>query len=104
MLVIADRRLTDAVVMQQFPRLACVLAGDGISLLKHAQRTQRDVFQVADRSRDEVERAGHALRVTLADTDSDPGGCKVTWRAVISGAPRWVTPGTNSRAAHNSAE
>ena len=47
MLVVADGAGRDAVVAEQFLRLARVFAGDLIHFLQHAQGTQRDVFQIA---------------------------------------------------------
>jgi hypothetical protein len=55
-LVIADQRFRDIQVLQKFARLARVLASDAIALAQDAPRPQRDVFQIADGRRDDVER------------------------------------------------
>ena len=55
-LVIADQARLDAVMAEQLQGLARIFAGDQVDFFEHAQRAQRDVFQVADRRGDEIER------------------------------------------------
>jgi hypothetical protein len=52
-------------VVQQLPGLARVFAGDAVGLTQDAQRTKRDVFQIADRRRDQVETGRERRFVTL---------------------------------------
>jgi hypothetical protein len=61
-LVITDGGLLDPEVIQQLLRLACVLAGDQITLLQHTKRSQRDVLQVAYRTGNEVEARREIVR------------------------------------------
>ena len=58
--VIAHQRLRNAVAVQQLARLPRVLARDLVHFPKNAQGAQRDVLQVADRGRDDVECSAHA--------------------------------------------
>ena len=55
-LVIADQSRLDAVVAEQFQRLARILAGDQVDFFEHTQSPQRDVFEIADRGGDQIER------------------------------------------------
>jgi hypothetical protein len=57
--VVADERLVDVVVSEKLLRVARVLAGDLIDFFEDAQRTQGNVFEVADRRADEIEAAAH---------------------------------------------
>lgn len=54
-LVIALRRRLDLEVVQQLLGVARVLTGNEVSMAEHAQRPQRDVLQIPDRSRYDVE-------------------------------------------------
>ena len=57
--VVADGRLGDTIVVQQLAGLPGVLAGDEVGLLERAHRAIGDVFQVSDGGGDQVEQAGH---------------------------------------------
>jgi hypothetical protein len=59
-LVIADGRFGDAGVIQKLAGLARVLAGDQVGFTQRAKGAKRDVFEVADGGRDDVENA-HVL-------------------------------------------
>jgi len=62
MLVIAQQWLANFEMIQQFLRLARVLAGDGAHLFaQHAQRPQRDVLQISYGSCHEIENACQTL-------------------------------------------
>ena len=52
----ADERLPDLVVREQLRRPSRVFGGDQIHLAQRPQRPERQVFQVADRRRDDEER------------------------------------------------
>jgi hypothetical protein len=54
-LVVADRRLLDFVMVEQLLRLSRVLACDQINLLKHADGAHGDVLKVADGRSNEVQ-------------------------------------------------
>jgi hypothetical protein len=56
-LVQRDRPRADAVAIEQHARVARVLREHERGLAQHAQRAQRHVLEVADRRRDEVQRA-----------------------------------------------
>ena len=43
-------------MIKQLLGLTRVFAGDHIHFLEHAQRPQRDVLQIADRRRDQIQR------------------------------------------------
>jgi len=60
--VIADQRLVDVVVSEQFLRMPCILAGDLIGFFQDAQRAKRDVLEVADRRPDQIEAAAGCCR------------------------------------------
>ena len=51
----------DRKVGEQLPRTARVFRSDEIGFLKDAQGAQRDVLEVADRCRDDIESAGHSI-------------------------------------------
>ena len=55
MCVVADHRRANAEVLQQLLCFAGILARDAIGKFEHTEGTQRDVFQVADGSRDQVQ-------------------------------------------------
>src|SRR4051812_20804950 len=55
MLVERDLGLLDVEVLQQHAGLACVLAGNEVDRAQGFEGAQRDVLQVADWSRDEIE-------------------------------------------------
>ena len=57
-LVIADERFVNVEVIQKLKRVAGVFAGDLVDFLENAKGAKRDVFEVADRSGDEVQPAG----------------------------------------------
>src|SRR5262245_18599927 len=59
MLVVARSWLLDAMVRQQSCGVPCVLACDQVHLAQYTQRSERDVFQVANRCGDHIKRAGH---------------------------------------------
>jgi hypothetical protein len=62
--VITDQRLSDFVVPEKLLRLTRILAGDHHNFVtEYAKSTQRDVFQVPNRCRDDVQRASQALAV-----------------------------------------
>ena len=56
MLVIRDGTLADAVAAEQHAGDARVLCGDDIGAGQDFERAQRDIAEIADRRRDEVER------------------------------------------------
>ena len=60
MLEVARDRRVDAEVGQEDAGAAGVLAGDERDLLQDAERAQRDVLEIAEGSRDDVERAGRS--------------------------------------------
>ena len=53
--VIADQLLVNRVVLQQFLRLPRVFARDQVRFLQHAQRPQRNILEVADRRRHQIQ-------------------------------------------------
>ena len=53
--VIADQLLVNRVVLQQLLRLPRILARDQVRFLQHAQRPQRNILEVADRRRHQIE-------------------------------------------------
>ncbi len=59
-LVICDRPLPDAVAVEQHSRHARVLAGEHVRPRKRLQRAQRDVAEIADRRRHQIERGVRA--------------------------------------------
>ena len=61
-LVVADHRLLDTVVVKQLHAMTRVLAGDEVHFFQHPQRPQRNVFHVPDGGAHQVERpcAGRA--------------------------------------------
>src|SRR6266436_4217761 len=60
--VIADQRLVDVVVSEQFLRVPRILAGDLIGFLEDAQRAKRDVLEIADGRPDQIEAAARGCR------------------------------------------
>jgi hypothetical protein len=46
-------------MIQKNLRVTCVLGGDGIDLFKYTQRSQGNVFEIADGSGNDIEGAGH---------------------------------------------
>ena len=54
-LVVAHSFRFDDVVVQQLLSLACVFAGNDVDFFEDAERAERDVFESADWSADEVE-------------------------------------------------
>ena len=56
-LVIADERLVDVVMLEEFAGVASVLAGDLIRLAQNAQCPERDVLEIADGRGDQVKAA-----------------------------------------------
>ncbi len=68
--VVADAAGSDAVVIQELLRLASIFTGDQVNFFEHAQRTQRDVFQISDRGCDEIKyRAGSESVVVGVGTE-----------------------------------
>jgi hypothetical protein len=62
MFVITDERLFDLVVLQKFLRLTRIFTRDRRNFLaKDTQSAQRNIFQVSDGCRDDVERARQTL-------------------------------------------
>lgn len=62
MLVIADERLLDLVVIEKLSGLARILTGDRRDLLaKNANSAERNIFQISDGCRDDVEGARQTL-------------------------------------------
>jgi len=59
-LVVADGAGVDAVVIEELLRLARVFAGDYVNFFQDAQRSQGDVFEIADWGGDEVKRRARA--------------------------------------------
>jgi hypothetical protein len=57
MLVVANERLANFVVVKQFLCVACVFAGDLVDFLQYAQGAQRDVFEIANGGADKVQAA-----------------------------------------------
>src|SRR5947209_7280985 len=64
--VIADLRRLDAVVVEQFPGLARIFAGDPVHLPEDAYGPIRYVFQVPDRRSNNVEDAAHRASIRYA--------------------------------------
>ena len=64
-LVVADDAGGQFQVAQQFPRLTCVLCSDQRYLGQHTRCARRQVFQVPDRRRYDVERSGHGCPAPL---------------------------------------
>ena len=64
MLEIADGGRADIVSRQQMRGVASILAGDQISFGENACRTRREIFEVADWSRDDIEDARAASKWT----------------------------------------
>src|SRR5258708_10931885 len=56
-LVVADERFVNVVVIQELQRVARIFAGDLIDFLQDAHRPQRDVFEIADWRPDEIKAA-----------------------------------------------
>ena len=54
-LVVAGSRRLNAEVVEQFLGLPRILAGDAVGTFQHPQRSQCDVFQIADRGSDQIE-------------------------------------------------
>src|SRR5439155_1705697 len=65
-LEVAHGPLVDVEMREERARPARVLAGDQIHFAQDAQRAQGDVLEVADRSRDDEERAAQATPTALA--------------------------------------
>jgi hypothetical protein len=62
MFVIADKRLFDLVVLEKLLRLTRIFTGDHCNFFaKDAQSAQRNIFQISDGCRDDVERARQTL-------------------------------------------
>ena len=59
MVVIADQRLIDPIVIEKDARVPRILARDQVALLQNPHRAKRDVFEVADRRGHQVQNAGH---------------------------------------------
>ena len=57
-LEITEERFGDSEMLQQSPGVARVLGSDDVALAQHAQRAQRDVFEVANGRGDEIKRPG----------------------------------------------
>ena len=53
-LVIADERFANFVVVEELLRVARIFAGDLVDFFEDAQRAQGHVFQIADGCADEV--------------------------------------------------
>src|SRR6516162_631504 len=56
-LVVADCRLLDAVLVEQEHRMASIFAGDEVHCFQDAQRAEGDVLHVADGGADKIQRA-----------------------------------------------
>ena len=56
-LVIAERRLTNPVMIQEFYRVPSVLACDQICFAQKTERSHRDIFQISYRRSHQIERA-----------------------------------------------
>ncbi len=69
-LVIADQGSLDAVMTQQLPGATRILRCDQVYLLQNAQGAQRDVFQIADRRRHQIELAHAAIVAKASCTHS----------------------------------
>ena len=90
--VVGDQRRGDAVALQQGPGVPRVLAGDHVHLAEDAQRPQSDVFQVADRRPDDVERThqGHSTARWCGGSKTRPverGGVRNWTRRCTCPAP-----------------
>ncbi len=55
--VITEQRSVDFITVEQFPSVPCVFGGDDVHFTKHAQCPKRNIFQIADRRRDQIERS-----------------------------------------------
>ncbi len=64
-LVIADGGRADVVVVEQFARLAGVLAGNQAGFPQEANRSVRHILEIPDGSRDQVERGSHHPSVSV---------------------------------------
>lgn len=56
--VVADERLANVVVGEEFLGVAGIFAGDLIHFLEHAEGAERNVLKITDRGADEIEAAG----------------------------------------------
>jgi hypothetical protein len=63
-LVITHGRLLDAVMIEKLAGLTRVFARDHVGLLQQAHGTERDVFQITDRRRDQIEQSGHSCTLS----------------------------------------
>jgi hypothetical protein len=62
MFVITDQRLFDLIVLEKLLRLTRIFTGDRDHFIaKDAQSPERNIFQVSDGCRDDIERARQAL-------------------------------------------
>ena len=61
MLVVADERLMDLEMIQEFEGVAGVFAGDLLNFFENAQGAEGDVFEVADGSGDQIEAAARRV-------------------------------------------
>jgi hypothetical protein len=58
-IVIADGFGVDAEVVEKLSSVASVFTGDEVDFTENSDRPVRDVFQISDRSGDDVESRGH---------------------------------------------
>ena len=56
-LEVAQERFGNFEMPEQLPGVTRVFGRDDVALLQHAQCAQRDVFQIADRRRDQIKHA-----------------------------------------------
>ena len=85
--VIADGRLADAVVVQEFRGLPGVFAGDQVHFAQQAQRAHGNVLQVSDRRGNDIE-GSLVWRVGCCGVHR--GGQFITQLGRLRGRPRTV--------------
>src|SRR5262249_15453568 len=88
-LVVADRRFVDLEMVEQLARLPRIFAGDHRGFAKHAHGAIGDVFQVADRRGDQVQRARHDLEYSGTDAFPHSTCANLNWKL-------YARAGTNS--------
>src|SRR5262249_34912446 len=86
-LVVAERGSRDAVVVEQAASVARIFAGDHLGGAQHTQRPQRDVFQGADGSGDDVETGGKSFAIAAFGPTSGFHSRKSISRSGVTGAP-----------------
>ena len=73
--VVADGAGRDRVVIEQFLRLPRVFASDDIHFLQNAESAQGDVFEIADRRADQIERRSRGAEGMFLSGDQSTSSC-----------------------------